>query len=313
MTGSPRANAPSPPELGQAWQAALHDYLTTLRVEAGLARSTLQAYASDLRAAARWFCLQGQDSPRALEARHVVDWLYALRARGFEERSLARKLCVLRTLCAHLASRGQLERDPCAQVESPVLSRGLPRVLAHADVERLLAAPAGDGWADVRDRALLELLYATGARISEAVGLTTDAIETPLGVVRLFGKGGKTRLVPLGEPARAALTEWIDGPRARLPNAHKQAQVFLSRRGAALDRVSAWRRIKRAALRAGIATRVTPHLLRHSFASHLLEGGAHIRSVQELLGHASVGTTEIYTHLDAEHVLALHRLNHPRA
>jgi integrase/recombinase XerD len=164
----------------------------------------------------------------------------------------------------------------------------------------------------VRDRALLEVLYATGARVSEAVGLRTDGLEPSLRVLRLSGKGGKLRVVPCGERGREALRQWIEGPRARLRNAQRTPQVFLTRSGRVLDRSNAWRVVQRAAVRAGLPP-LSPHGLRHAFASHLIEGGADLRSVQEMLGHASLSTTEIYTHLDREHVLALHRLHHPRA
>jgi integrase/recombinase XerD len=180
-------------------------------------------------------------------------------------------------------------------------------------VGRLLAAPDGEGFLDQRDRALLETIYACGARVSEAVGLRTDALEPSLRVLRLYGKGAKMRLVPLGERARDAIERWIGGGRASLPSAARAPEVFLTKSGRAMSRTDAWRRVKRAALRAGLSADISPHTLRHSFASHLVEGGADLRSVQEMLGHASIRTTEVYTHLDTEHVTSLHRLYHPRA
>jgi integrase/recombinase XerD len=189
-------------------------------------------------------------------------------------------------------------------------------VLSPGQVEVLLAAPDEDPdaprWRRQRDRALMEVMYASGARVSEAVSLRTDGLEPSLRVLRLTGKGGKTRLVPCGAAARAALTTWIEDGRASLPGALRRPEVFLTQRGRPLDRTNAWRRVKAAALRAGVPE-VTPHTLRHSFATHLIEGGADLRAVQEMLGHASIRTTEVYTHLDSEHVLGLHRLYHPRA
>jgi integrase/recombinase XerD len=226
---------------------------------------------------------------------------------------VARNLSALRTLFAHLCAEGRLTRDATALVPAPKLASVLPNVLSVAEVEALLGAPDGDAWRDVRDRALLELLYASGARVSEAVSLRTDGLEPGLRVVRLTGKGSKTRIVPIGGRARRALADWIEGPRRELPGAARRGEVFLSKRGAPLDRSNAWRRVRAAALRAGIAKRVTPHTLRHSFATHLIEAGADLRSVQEMLGHASVETTEVYTHLDREQVLGVHRLYHPRA
>jgi integrase/recombinase XerD len=216
-------------------------------------------------------------------------------------------------LLRHLVAEGTIARDPSALIPTPTLRRSLPKLLDVAEIERLLTAPDGDGWRDQRDRALLEVLYACGARVSEAIALRTSDLEPSLRVLRVTGKGEKTRVVPLGSRARDALTRWIEGARRSLPAARQREEVFLSRNGRPLDRVTAWRRVKLAALRAGIAKRVTPHVLRHSFATHLIEGGADLRSVQEMLGHASIATTELYTHLDREHVLGLHRLYHPRA
>ncbi len=294
------------------WSTALAEYTTALRVEAGLARSTLAAYTSDLSLAIDWLVERGLGAPQRVATEDVVAWLAARRAAGCAESTLARNLTALRTFFAHLAAEGDLARDPCALIRAPVLAKYLPRVLDSQQVERLLQAPKEQTWSDVRDRALLETLYATGARISEVVGLLTDALEPSLRVLRLTGKGGKSRLVPCGEPGRKALAAWIEGPRAALAGARDRREVFLTRAGLPLDRTNAWRRVKLAALRAGIGARVTPHGLRHSFASHMLEGGADLRSVQEMLGHASLATTQIYTHLDREHLLALHRLNHPR-
>jgi len=296
-----------------ALRAGLEDFLEALRVEAGLARSTLRAYRSDLERALAWAAARGAARFEAIGPEEVVDYLAARRAAGAAEATVAHDLTALRLLFAHLLAERAVQRDPCSLLRAPVLRRSLPHALDVSEVEALLAAPAGQGWRDVRDRALLEVLYACGARVSEAVGLRTDDLEPSLRVLRLTGKGSKTRLVPCGARARAALQAWIHGPRAGLPGAARRSEVFLTRSGAALDRTNAWRRVKAAALRAGLELRVTPHTLRHSFATHLIEGGADIRSVQEMLGHASITTTEVYTHLDRDHVLGVHRLYHPRA
>jgi integrase/recombinase XerD len=168
-------------------------------------------------------------------------------------------------------------------------------------------------WRVERDRALFEVIYACGARVSEAVGLRTNEIEPSLRVLRLLGKGSKTRIVPLGERAREALERWIAGGRRSLPNAARADAVFLTKSGRPMSRGDAWRVVKEAARRAGLPSTISPHTLRHSFATHLVEGGADLRSVQEMLGHASIRTTEVYTHLDTEHVSSLHRRYHPRA
>jgi integrase/recombinase XerD len=299
--------------LPSALRAGLEDFLEALRIEAGLAPSTLRAYRADLERSLAWLAERGARHPADWTPALVVDYLGARRATGAAEATVAHDLTALRMLCAHLIAERALARDPCALIRAPLLKSALPRALSAEDVDALLAAPGGDGWRDVRDRALLEVLYACGARVSEAIGLRTDDLEPSLRVLRLTGKGSKTRLVPCGERAREALQRWIQGPRAALPHAARRPQVFLTARGAPLDRTNAWRRVKAAALRAGISARVTPHTLRHSFATHLIEGGADLRSVQEMLGHASIRTTEVYTHLDREHLLGVHRLYHPRS
>lgn len=304
-------SAPEP--LPPSFRAGLADFLEALRVEAGLSRATLVAYRRDVERAACFFVGRGALSWSAIDADELVAYLSSRRAAGAAEASVARALSALRMLFRHLTAEGRIAKDPGSLLSSPVLRRELPRALSVDEVERLLKAPSGASWRDQRDKALLEVLYASGARVSEAVGLATDGLEPSLRVLRLYGKGSKMRVVPIGERARAALTRWIDDGRKRLPNALASREVFLTHRGAPLDRTNAWRRVKAAALRAGLSTRITPHSLRHSFATHMIEGGADLRSVQELLGHASIQTTEVYTHLDREHVLSLHRLYHPRA
>jgi len=299
-----------PPDLAEP----LEDFLDALRVEAGLAPNTLSAYRRATQGFARWYLARGGAGFESVDGRVVVDWLAELRAGGRAEASVALALSALRMLFAHLFQAGRLGRDPLRLIRAPLLRRALPTCLTVDEVERLLAAPDGDGPLDQRDRALLELLYACGARVGEAVGLRTDGIRSSLRVVRLFGKGSKARLVPLGERAAEALAAWLAGGRRSLcPPTRSVPEVFVTRRGRPLGRTDAWRRVKAAARRAGLPTTISPHTLRHSFATHLIEAGADLRSVQEMLGHASIRTTEVYTHLDADHLLGLHRLYHPRA
>lgn len=326
--GRDRDRAPAPerglagaPALPAPLAAGMEDFLEALRVEAGLARNTLAAYRRDLTRFLGWAARGGGGEPARdwsdLGAERVVAYLTSRRDAGMAESSVARELSALRMALRHQVAQGRLERDPVALLAAPVLRRALPTVLGVDEVEALLAAAAsqpGPPWRGLRDRALLEILYACGARVSEAVGLRTDGLEPSLRVVRLEGKGGKHRVVPLGGRARGALEDWLrDGRPAVASPTRATPQVFLSKSGRPLDRTTAWRRLKAAALRAGLDVRVSPHTLRHSFATHLIEGGADLRSVQEMLGHASVRTTEVYTHLDTEHVHGLHRLYHPRA
>ena len=300
------------PELAPRARTDVREFLEALRAEAGLARQTVVAYRRDLALFARWLAARGVREWSEVDAETLVDYLAARRAEGRAEATLARNLVSVRMLLRFLVQEGRLARDATALVRAPLLGRALPNVLTPEQIAELLAAPPPDTWRGERDRALLELVYASGARVSEAVGLRTDGLEPRLRVVRLTGKGNKTRLVPLGEQARAALEAWLAGGRRTLPGAHARPEVFLSRSGRPLSRLDAWRSVQHWAKLAGIAARVTPHTLRHSFASHLVEGGADLRSVQELLGHASIRTTEVYTHLDREQVASLHRLYHPR-
>lgn len=299
--------------LPEAWRRDLREHLETARVEAGNARTTLASYRRDLEQAARFFAARGLAGWREVQALDLIAHLEALRARGAADASVARALSALRMLFAFLVAEARVARDPSAQLSAPIVRRALPDALSLPDVEALLDAPRGASWLASRDRALLQVLYASGARVSEAAGLRVEDWSRELAVLRLHGKGGKTRIVPIGERCARALAAWIDGPRARTAGAHVRPEVFLTRAGQALDRTNAWRRVKHAALVAGIKARVTPHVLRHSFATHMVEAGGDLRAVQELLGHASIQTTEVYTHLDHEHVLALHRLHHPRA
>lgn len=302
-----------PAPIPRAFATAQEDLLDALRVEAGLARNTLLAYRRDLESFGRWAAAAGLGRPEEVEPDHLVAYLGSLRAAGRAPASLARALVSLRILFQHLVTEGELQRDPTARVPAPKLRRHLPGVLTPEEVGELLGACEGPDPLMQRDRALLEVLYASGARISEAVTLSTEGLERELSTVRLLGKGNKTRLVPLGARAREALEAWLRQGRPQFARHGRAHEVFLSRRGTPLGRAAAWRRVTAAAARAGIRGRVYPHALRHSFATHLLQGGADLRAVQELLGHASIRTTEIYTHVDADEVRALHRMHHPRA
>jgi integrase/recombinase XerD len=305
------------PELGSPLRGGMEDFLSAMRVEAGLARSTLRAYRGDLEGFLAHFQEHGGEGWEEIDEERVIAYLEARREAGAAERTLARLLVSIRMAVRFLVSEGRLKRDATALLPSPKLRRLLPHALGIEEVEALLQAPPHDGWRGLRDRALLEVLYATGARISEAVGLSIGDLEPRLRVLRLHGKGDKMRLVPLGRGARDALERWLAEGRSQVVRASTRGlaseRVFLSRSGRPLGRVDGWRRVKAAALCAGLPSDVKPHALRHSFASHMLAGGADLRAVQEMLGHASIQTTEIYTHLDAEHVRGLHRLYHPRA
>ncbi len=308
----------TPEELAAAeLERALADFLIALRVEAGLSRHTLSAYRSDLRQLIAWAGSRGVFKLADFDRELIYGWLESLRAAGLATSSVARKLSATSVWFAHLVAEGRIAGDPTALVRAPRMGRSLPKSLEVGEVERLLSAPTQDQslppWRQQRDAALLEVLYAAGARVSEAIGLCLDGIEPSLRVLRLYGKGRKVRLVPCNDRARAALELWIRDGREQLPHPRQRPEVFLTRSGTPLDRTNAWRAVKRAATAASIRGAISPHTLRHAFATHLIEGGADLRSVQEMLGHASISTTEIYTHVDGEKLLALHRLYHPRA
>ncbi|MFT7074604.1 MAG: integrase/recombinase XerD [Planctomycetota bacterium] len=294
-----------------------------MRVEAGLVRNTIAAYRSDLESLGRWLGERGVTDWSDVDEDRIIEWLGSRRTEGAAETSVARGLVALRMLIRFLIMESGLKKDPTARIPAPKLKRLLPSTLNPEDVERLLCAFLVDNeppdWRAERDTALLEVLYAAGARISEALGLTTDDLPPDLSSLRLHGKGDKMRVVPLGQRARFALGRWMENGRISVVRRRKAAgagtassAVFLSRSGRPLDRSSGWRRVKEAAELVGLPSTLSPHDLRHSFATHLLSGGADLRAVQEMLGHASIRTTEIYTHLDVEHVQTVHRMHHPR-
>lgn len=262
----------------------------------------------------------GIDDPAQVGERHVSEFLARLRE-GDEDHpalaanSAARTLVSVRGLHRFLALEGEVDADPAAAVSPPPPPSRLPKAIGVSEVERLLdAAAVGDTPASLRDKALLELLYGTGARISEAVGLDIDDVEMDAGIVRLQGKGGKQRLVPLGSYAREALTAYLVRGRGTFSTKGKGTPaIFLNQRGSRLSRQSAWSILRAAAERADLTGHLSPHTLRHSFATHLLEGGADVRVVQELLGHASVTTTQVYTLVTVQQLREVYAQSHPRA
>jgi integrase/recombinase XerD len=298
---------------------ALTSYLDHLAVERGTSRHTLDGYARDLRRYTEHLSEAGIGGLDEVTERHVSAFLATLREGTSSHpplaaSSAARALVAVRGLHRFAVREGLVDVDPAREVRPPSPPRRLPKALPVDDVLRLLDTVGGDGVAPLRDRALLELLYSTGARISEAVGLDLDDVDGAERTVLLDGKGGKQRLVPVGRPALAALDAYLVRARPGLAlHGRGTAAVFLNQRGGRLSRQSAWQVLKVAAARAGIRTPVSPHTLRHSFATHLLEGGADVRVVQELLGHASVTTTQIYTLVTVNTLREVYATAHPRA
>ncbi|WP_188316990.1 site-specific tyrosine recombinase XerD [Solihabitans fulvus] len=300
-------------------RAVLAGYLDHLAVERGTARNTLDSYARDLRRYLEHLTAHGVAEFGAVAEADVSSFLAALRE-GDADRpplaasSAARALVAVRGLHRFAHREGIVEQDPAREVHPPSPPRRLPKALPVDDVLRLLDLPAGDDPRALRDRALLEILYSSGARISEAVGLDLDDIDAGERTALLDGKGGKQRLVPIGRPALQALDAYLVRARPALAiKGRGSPAVFLNARGGRLSRQSAWQVLKTAADRAGISAVVSPHTLRHSFATHLLEGGADVRVVQELLGHASVTTTQVYTLVTVNTLREVYATAHPRA
>jgi integrase/recombinase XerD len=286
------------------------DYLT---FERGLSERTVSAYARDL---SRWIeglRPRGIDTPGAVSAADLREWIFALKGAGLAPSSIRRAQSALRTYYAFLLAEGVLDVDPTERLESPALPRRLPEYLTRGEVERLLDAPDPDRPLYWRDRAVLELLYATGMRVSELSELELTAVDRREGFVTVFGKGSKERIVPVGDPALRALQRYLTEVRPRLERGKGAGRVFLNARGGPMTRMAVWTLVRTSARRAGIARKVSPHTLRHTFATHLLEGGADLVAVQELLGHADIATTQIYTHVDREYLRDVHRRFHPRA
>jgi integrase/recombinase XerD len=290
---------------------ALDPFLEYLVVERGLAQNTLEAYRQDLTRYTEYLAAQGKE-PDRLDRADVPRYLLALREAGLSPRSVARHLSAIRRFHRFLAGEGGSGEDPTAHVEAGASWRRLPDVLSPAEVDRLLtASPASP--LELRNQAMLELMYASGLRVSELVGLRLGDPDLEVGIVRVMGKGSKERLVPLGEVAAASLTAYLSRGRPALAKGAATPVLFLGRHGHGITRQMFWQILKRRARAAGIRRRVTPHTLRHSFATHLLEGGADLRSVQLMLGHADIGTTQIYTHVSRAHLQAVYEKYHPRA
>jgi len=294
--------------LDRAARAWLEDLALLRRVSP----RTVAAYRYDLADYFGFVRVRGRTEPRAVTAPDVVDYLLALRRGGAAASTLARRRSALRGFHAHCARVGAAPSDPTASLPPLKPGRRLPKALAVEEITLLLAQPRGNEPLVLRDRALLELGYASGLRVSELVGLDRSAITWEDRAVRVLGKGDKQRLVPFGKPAARALERWLEAGRPHVVRRASEEALFVNRWGRRLSRMGFWKILAGYARQAGLAGRVSPHVLRHSFATHLLAGGADLRVVQELLGHASVVTTQIYTAVDRSFLLEVHRQFHPR-
>ncbi len=291
------------------WLEGFRDFLA---LESGSSANTVESYLRDLRRLGEFATSRGIRDPNRLTRPLLRDFVYLLKDLGLSAASIRRSVSAIRTYYGFLVAEGRVSDDPSERLESPRRGRVLPDTLSVAEVEALLLSPSLEHPLAWRDRALLELAYGAGLRVSELCGLALTDLLLADNLVRIFGKGGKERLVPIGRSIIGAASVYLHQMRPSLDRGRSKNRVLLNARGEPLSRVGAWGVVRRATERAGIKKRVTPHTLRHSFATHLLEGGADLRAVQEMLGHADLSTTQIYTHVDREYLRSVHKQFHPR-
>jgi len=316
MPGSP---ATAPAQHAVACEGAsravpfeISSFLDYVRVEKGLADNTVLAYRRDLVKFAVFIAGRGRDWSQA-DRDNVRQFLEHLHRQNLTARAVARHLVSLRGCYQFLVREGKVSRDPTVEIDPPRLSQALPKYLAAAEVEKLLTQPDLSTPAGLRDRAMLEVLYATGMRVSELVNVRWEDFDADLGVVRCLGKGNKERLIPVGKSALRCLEHYVAGGRAKLAKKAAVPFLFLNQRGGKLSRVGFWKILSRYGRIAGIPTPLSPHLVRHSFATHLLERGADLRSIQIMLGHSDISTTQIYTQVIKERLKEVYQAHHPRA
>jgi integrase/recombinase XerD len=299
--------------VGLSLDSAIDLFLDHVKVERGLARNSVDAYGRDLAKFRRFAAAEGVDDAGAVEPRHLLAYLVALSKAKIAARSQARNLVALRQLFRHLRAERHIARDPTADLELPRVGRPLPVTLTLREVEELLSQPRIDTVRGLRDAAMLETLYATGLRVSELVQLRQIDVNLPERFLSTVGKGKKQRLVPLGQRAHDRIQEYLATARPALLGARGSPSLFVTHRGRAMTRQGFWKLLGGYARAAGIRKRLSPHKLRHSFATHLVERGADLRAVQAMLGHADIGTTQIYTHVSRERLAAVVKKHHPRA
>ena len=291
----------------------LQEFLNYLSVERGLSKNTISSYGTDLAHFTAHLETKGISDIDRIKRQDIMTYLLSLKDKGISSNSISRALVAIKMFYKFLMQERLAKEDVAGVLESPKLVRPLPNVLGIAEVDKLLSAPDTRDWMGIRDKAALELMYATGMRVSELVELKMDGLNLDVGFIKCVGKGSKERIVPLGRAAKEAINRYTEKVRPKLLKARQDSHVFISRLVKKISRQSFWKMIKRCARRARIGKDITPHTLRHSFATHLLEKGADLRVVQEMLGHADISTTQIYTHINKERLKSIHRQFHPRA
>jgi integrase/recombinase XerD len=298
-------------EIGRAFYTERFDDF--LALEQGASVETSRAYRLDIVRFVEYVSVKGAKSPTDVGPRNLREYVYHLKDLGLSPASIRRNVSAVRSYFRFLLGEGHVVRDPSERLETPKKWRTLPEVLDVAEVEKLLAAPSLDEPLAFRDRAMLELAYGAGLRVSEWISLSVRDVMLQDHLVRVFGKGAKERLVPIGRRAIAAIAVYLRELRPKLEKGEGKGVLFLNARGEPLSRMGAWKILRKYVDQAGIKKSVSPHTLRHSFATHLLEGGADLRAVQEMLGHVDISTTQIYTHVDREYLRTVHKQFHPRS
>ncbi len=293
-----------------AWQTLATQFLDTTWMESGLSDNTLSAYRTDLLLFFEWLAAR-RLSPENPGVESIADYL-DFRAGQASNRSAVRSLSTLKCFYNYLISQSLIDYDPCANVVAPAIMKSLPKPISQEAVGLLINAPDVSTRFGLRDRAMIETLYATGIRVSELTGLLVDQVDFTVGVCRVVGKGDKERLVPLGDPANNWISRYMNESRADILGDRQDPALFLSSRGKAMSRQGFWQNLKRYALSSGLGNAISPHTLRHAFATHLLDNGADLRSVQMFLGHSSLSTTQIYTLVTTTRLKNIHRQHHPR-
>ena len=296
----------------RARQFLLPRFADYIALEQGLSPRTIEAYERDLARFAEYAELKGASAPAGITATMLREFVYHMKDLGLSPASIRRSVSAIRTYFRFLVGDGIVTADPSERLETPKRWRSLPEVLTVDEIQRLMASPTLDDALVFRDRALLELAYGAGLRVSEWITLSVRDLMLDEGVIRVFGKGSKERLVPIGRAAITAAAVYLRELRPKLEKGEGKGVLFLNARGKPLSRMGAWKILRGHVERAAITKHVSPHTLRHSFATHLLEGGADLRAVQEMLGHVDIATTQIYTHVDREYLRQVHRSYHPR-
>ena len=293
--------------------ALLDSFLSYLAVEKGLSENTLESYGRDVRKFIRFMDEHGLGSAGDIKYSHILDYLSHFKDKGFNATTVLRSIVSLKQFFKYLLMEKLIEENPAAHVRTPKMKKGIPGVITLDEVERLLSAPDESTPEGLRDAAMLEVLYATGIRVSELIGLKQNDVNFELGFVVVYGKGSKERIVPMGDKARNKLLEYLGSSRPTLLKSRDAKALFVTRLGKGMTRQGFWKIIKHHALKAGIAKKISPHTLRHSFATHLLERGADLRTIQLMLGHSDISTTQIYTHVESERLKVIHKKYHPRS